>query len=143
MTLIKYNPNGYKPATFSNFVDKFFNDDFFGGRVANSFTPHVDVVETEKSFELEFHLPGISKENINIDLKNDQLTVSGERKFENEENKRNFKSVESYYGSFSRSFYLPENVNEEKIDATYKDGILRLVLPKDEKKEQRKTIAIK
>ncbi|MFT7028818.1 MAG: HSP20 family protein [Nonlabens sp.] len=143
MTLIKYNPNGYKAATFSNFVDKFFNDDFYGGRVANSFTPHVDVAETETAFELEFHLPGIAKENINIDLKNDQLTVSGERKFEEEKTKRNFKRVESYYGSFSRSFYLPENVNGDKIDATYKDGVLTLVLPKDDKKEQRKSIAIK
>ncbi len=144
MTLIKYNPNGYKPVTFSNFVDKFFNDDFYGGKVANSYSPKVDLAETEKSFELEFHLPGIKKSDINIELKNDQLTVSGERKFE-EDNKstRNFKSVESHYGSFSRSFYLPDNVNTDNISAEYKDGILRLEIPKDEKKEAKKTIAIK
>ncbi|MFY0608174.1 MAG: Hsp20/alpha crystallin family protein [Cyclobacteriaceae bacterium] len=143
MTLIKYNPNGYKPVTFSSFVDKFFNDDFYGGKTANSFSPSVDLVETDKSFELEFHIPGINKKDIQIELKNDQLTVSGERKFENENSSRNFKSVESHYGTFTRSFYLPDNVNTEKINAEYKDGILKLDLPKDEKKEAKKTIAIK
>lgn len=143
MTLIKYNPNGFKPATFGNFVDRFFNDDFFGGRSVTSFSPQVDIAESDKEFEIQFHLPGINKEDVSIDVKNDRLTVSGERKMKEEKNEKNYHSVESYYGSFSRSFYLPDNVNLEKIDASYKDGILNIILPKDVKKEAKKTIAIK
>lgn len=143
MTLIKYNPNGHKPATFSNFIDKFFNDDFFGGTSMTSFSPQVDIAETEKEFEIQFHLPGMKKEDINIDLQNDRLTVSGERKMKDEKNEKNYHSVESYYGSFSRSFYLPDNANIEKVDASYKDGVLNIVIPKDTKKEAKKTISIK
>lgn len=143
MTLIKYNPNNYRPATFSNFIDRFFNDDFFGGKGVTSFTPQVDIAESEKEFEIQFHLPGVKKEDIKIDLNDDRLTVSGERKINNEKKEKNFHSVESYYGSFSRSFYLPDNVNVEKVDAEYKDGVLSIVLPKDAKKETNKSIAIK
>lgn len=143
MALIKYNPNGYRPATFSSFVDKFFDDDFFGGKRASSFSPKVDIAETENEFELQFHLAGVNKDDIKIDVNDDRLTVSGERKFKNEKNEKNYHSVESFYGTFSRSFYLPDNVNLEKIDASYQDGILNIVIPKDEKKETKKTITIK
>lgn len=143
MALIKYNPNGYRPATFSNFVDRFFDDDFFGGKRASSFSPQVDIAETDTEFELQFHLAGLSKDDIKIDVNDDRLTVSGERKLKNEKNEKNYHSVESYYGSFSRSFYLPDNVNLEKIDAAYTDGILTVHIPKDEKRETKKTITIK
>jgi HSP20 family protein len=69
--------------------------------------------------------------------------VSGERKMSHEKTEKNYHTVESSYGTFSRSFYLPDNVNVEKIDASYKDGVLNIVLPKDAKKEMKKTIAIK
>jgi len=143
MTLIKYNPNSYKPTTFNSFIDRFFNDDFFGGKGVTSFTPQVDISESDKEFEIQFNLPGMKKEDIKIDLKDDRLTVSGERKMKDEKNEKNYHSVESYYGSFSRSFYLPDNVNIEKVDASYKDGVLNIVLPKDAKKEAQKTIEIK
>ncbi|MFY0689238.1 MAG: Hsp20/alpha crystallin family protein [Cyclobacteriaceae bacterium] len=143
MTLIKYNPNTYRPSTFNSFVDRFFNDDLFGGSKMTEFSPKVDIAETEKEFEIQFHVPGVKKDEININVEHDRLTVSGERKLENEKKEKNFHSVESYYGSFSRSFYLPDNVNLEKIDATYDAGILTVTLPKDEKKEAKKTIKIK
>lgn len=143
MTLIKYNPNGYRPTTFSNFVDRFFNDDFFGGKTVSNFSPQVDIVESEKEFEVQFHIPGVKKEDVKIDVNDDRLTVSGERKFKDEKTEKNFRSVESYYGTFSRSFYLPDNVNVEKIDASYQDGVLNIVIPKDEKKETKKSIEIK
>ncbi len=139
MTLIKYNPNDYVPSTFGGFFDRFFNEDFNEGR----YSPTVDVAETEKEFEIQFHVPGMKKENISIDVQKDRLTVSGERKFENEKNEKNFHKIESHYGSFSRSFYLPDTVNVEKIDATYKEGILTVSVPKDEKKESKRTISIK
>ncbi|MEQ8239387.1 MAG: Hsp20/alpha crystallin family protein [Cyclobacteriaceae bacterium] len=143
MTLVKYNPRDYRPATFSNFIDKFFNEDFYGNKEAASFSPKVDIAETEKEFEVQFHIPGMKKEDIKIDLEKDRLTVSGERKLKQEKTEKNFHSVESYYGTFHRSFFLPDTVNVEKIDASYQDGILTVILPKDAKKEAKKTIAIK
>ena len=145
MSLIKYNPTELRPVSFNNLFDRFFNDHFAtpeknGGY---SFVPQVDVAETEKAFELHFVVPGVDKSGLNIDLQDGKLTVSGERKIENEKNEKNFHSRESYFGSFKRSFYLPDNVNEEKVEANYKDGILSIVIPKDEKKVVKKTIAVK
>ncbi len=142
MGLIKYNTRDYRSANFKHFVDKFFNDDFHGGSVY-SFTPKVDVSESDKEFELQLHIPGVKKEEISIDLNENSVTISGERKFENEKEEKNFHSVESYYGSFSRSFYLPDMVNRNKVDATYIGGILSVKLPKDDNKVTRKQIAIK
>lgn len=142
MGLIKYNQNDYTPTSFRSFVDRFFNDDFLGGSVP-SFRPRVDIAETDKEYEIQLHVPGMKKDAFSIDVDKDQLTVSGERKFENEKNEKNFHSLESYYGSFSRSFYLPDVVNHEKINASYVDGILTISLPKDEKKIVKKQIAVK
>lgn len=143
MTLIKYNPNRFYPSTFNSFVDRFFNDDFIGNGTSKSFSPQVDIAESEKQFEIQFALPGMKKEDIHIDVDGDQLTVSGERKMQNEKTEKNFHSVESYYGSFKRSFYLPDTANVEKIDASYKDGILEVIIPKDAKKENKRLISIK
>lgn len=143
MALIKYNADNYRPATFSNFFDRFFNDDFFSNREGSSFSPKVDIAESEKEFEIQFHIPGVKKEEINIDVNKDRLTVSGERKMKDEKKEKNFHSVESYYGTFRRSFYLPENVDADKIDAAYNDGILNIVIPKDVKKEKKRLISIK
>lgn len=144
MALVKYNPVN-KPSTFGNFMERFFNDEFFNGRNGSvpTFSPNVDIAETDKAFEIQFHVPGIKKDDIKIEINDDRLTVSGERKFENEKKEKNYHSVESYYGSFSRSFYLPDNVKSDKVDANYKDGILTIEVPKDEKKELKRTVSIK
>jgi len=142
MALIKYNTNDYRPTSFRSFVDRFFNDEFVGGSVA-TFSPKVDVAETEKAFEIQLHVPGVKKDEIKIDLNEDQITISGERKFENEKKERNFHSVESFYGTFNRSFYLPDVVDRDNVDASYVDGILTVTLPKDEKRVAKKQIAIK
>ena len=141
MTLIKYKPNDYVPSTYGSFFDRFFdNKEFFNN---NQYSPSVDIAESDKEFEIQFQLPGLKKEDIQINVDNDRLTVSGERKFENEKKEKNYHTVESHYGSFSRSFYLPDSVNAEKIDASYKDGILTVLVPKDAKKESKRTISIK
>ncbi|MEQ9466152.1 MAG: Hsp20/alpha crystallin family protein [Ekhidna sp.] len=142
MGLIKYNTNDYRPASFRSLVDRFFNDEFVGGSLP-TFSPKVDIAETEKEFEIQLHVPGMKKGDFNIDLNDDQITVSGERKFENEKKEKNFHSVESYYGTFNRTFYLPDVINKEKVDASYQDGVLTIVLPKDEKKSTKKQIAVK
>jgi HSP20 family protein len=143
MTLIKYNPFDYRPVSFRNFMDRFFDDASFGGKALADFSPKVDIAESDKNFEIQFHLPGVKKDEVSINVDDNTLTVSGERKMENEKKEKNFHSVESYFGTFSRSFHLPENVNVDKIDAAFKDGILTVTLPKDATKEIKRTIAIK
>jgi len=142
MGLIKYNTNDYRPTTFRNFVDRFFNDEFYGGSVP-SFKPNVDIAETDNEYEIQLHVTGMKKEEFSIDINEDQIVISGERKFKNEKSEKNFHNLESYYGSFNRSFYLPEVVNRDHVNATYKDGILTVVLPKDEKKVAKRQIAVK
>ena len=145
MSLIKYNPRTLRTFTTNNLFDDLFNDRFFNNdtTVGKSFTPQVDISETDKAFELSFAIPGIKKNEINIDLNEGQLIVSGERKFEEKKEEKNFHSVETRYGSFSRSFHLPDNIDANKVEAKYEDGLLNITIPKDEKKIQKKTIAIK
>ncbi|SMD35071.1 HSP20 family protein [Reichenbachiella faecimaris] len=145
MSLIKYNPRTLRTFTTNNLFDDLFNDRFFNNdvTVGKSFTPQVDISETDKAFELSFAVPGIKKDEIKIDLNEGQLIVSGERKFEEKKEEKNFHSVETRYGSFSRSFHLPDNIDADKVEAKYEDGLLNITIPKDEKKIQKKTIAIK
>lgn len=141
MSIIRYNPNDYVPATFSSLIDRFFNESLArtGGSV---FTPKVDVIETETAYEVQVAVPGLNKEDFKIEINDNYLTVSGERKLSNEKKDKNFHSIETQYGSFSRSFTLPENVDGSKINAKYNNGILELVIPKDEKKVLKQVIKV-
>jgi HSP20 family protein len=102
----------------------------------------VDIIENEKAFEIHVAVPGMNKEDFKIDFKENLLTVSGERKYTREKDEKRFKSIETQYGSFSRRFSLPENVDAEKIQAKYNNGILELTVPKDEKKALKTTIKV-
>ncbi|HCM77871.1 MAG TPA: heat-shock protein Hsp20 [Cytophagales bacterium] len=141
MSIIRYNPNDYAPITFSSMLDRFFNDSMVKSGL-NTFTPKVDIIENEKAFELHVEVPGMNKEDFNIEVKDNYLTVSGERKFTSEKNEKDFHSIETRYGSFSRSFTLPDAVNADKINAKYNNGILELTIPKDEKKLLKTTIKV-
>lgn len=120
-------------------------DDFFGAEdTVNSnsfFKPGVDIVENENSFDLYLSLPGMKKEDIKIEMKNDDLVISGERTARRTEDKGKVHLSEINYGSFSRSFYLPENIDKENIQANYEDGVLNVSLPKGEAAKA-KTISI-
>lgn len=145
MSIIRYNStlNDFVPTTFSNLIDRFFNESLSRqGGSAYSFVPRVDIVENDKAFELHVAVPGMNKEDFKIDLNDNYLTVSGERKFSREQNENNFHSIETQYGSFSRSFALPENVDASKINAKYNNGILEITVPKDEKKALKTTIKV-
>ena len=133
MSIIRYNADDFVPTTFSNLVDRFFNESLArsGG---STFVPKVDILEKDQAFELHVAVPGMNKEDFKIDLKDNYLTISGERRFTNEKKDKNFHSVETQYGAFSRSFSLPENVDATRINAKYNNGILELSIPKDEKK---------
>jgi HSP20 family protein len=141
MSIIRYKTSDLLPTSFSSLVDGFFNDAMTrsGG---STFLPKVDVIENETAYELHVAAPGLSKEDFNIELNDNYLTVSGERKFSNEKNEKNYHSIETQYGSFSRSFALPENIDSAKISAKYNNGILELSIPKDEKKALKTTIKV-
>ena len=142
MSLTKYNPNSYRPTSFGNLLDNFFDDRFQGGTQQVDFVPNVDIVETEKAFEIQMTIPGVKKSDVTISVENDQLSISGERVLETETKERNFHSIENLYGKFHRLFKLPEIVNFEKIDAKQENGVLRIALPKDEKKTAKKLIEV-
>lgn len=146
MTLIKYNPSlpNTENRSFSSLLDRFFNESFNGvGKEMQHFSPQVDIAESKKAFEIAVAAPGMKKADFKIDMKDGSITISGDRKFEERKEEKNFHSIETQYGSFSRTFHLPENIDEDKIEASYQDGILNIVIPKDEKKELKKTIQIK
>jgi HSP20 family protein len=92
--------------------------------------PAVDVLESKDSYLLRAELPGMNKEAFNLEVKNGMLTISGERKLEELVSGVQYRSVERVAGRFSRSFYLPETVQQDGIQATYRDGILEIYVPK-------------
>ena len=110
--ILRPSNNYVRPLLFDNFFENFFNTEY-----QNDFSPKVDISETEDSFNFEFAVPGIDKNDLSIEINKGYLTVSGERKFENKN--ENYYSIESGYGKFSRSFQLPEDIDENKINAEY------------------------
>lgn len=98
----------------------------------NDFMPSCDLDETDSHYLLSFDLPGLKKEDIHIEARNQTLLVSGERKEETEEKKKNRYRSERSYGSFSRSFTLPEPIKNDQIEANYENGVLTVAVPKSE-----------
>ncbi len=96
-------------------------------------SPLVDITEDEKEYLVKAELPEMKKEEIKINVQNDVLSISGERKYEKEEKDKKYHRVERAYGSFMRSFTLPEDADGSKVNAEYKDGVLKIHLPKSEK----------
>jgi HSP20 family protein len=130
MSLIKRN-NGNAPAVRTFFSDFFDNDKFFSQPLfKEDWFPSVNVVDGEKSYEIELAAPGFKKEDFRINVENGILNISAETKAEEEEKKKNFTRREFSYNSFSRSFTLPENASEDKIEAKYENGVLKLDLAK-------------
>ena len=128
MSIIRRNRMG-----FPSLMDDFFGPDWLGGlATVNDTLPAVNIKENEKDFELELAIPGKKKEDFNVEVDNNVLTVSMETRQEDEQKEDNFTRREFSYSSFRRSFTLPETVNEDKINANYEDGILRFTLPKKE-----------
>ena len=125
---------------FDDLVTRFFEDQ--NPVTAQNWLPASDVHETEDHIKIHMDLPGLTNENLDIQFTgNNTLTVRGERKFEEVE-KAKYHRVERSYGSFTRSYVLPTNVETDKIAATFKDGVLEILLPKVESAKARK-ISIK
>ena len=126
----------FRPFYMSNL----FDDDFFPVfQNRSSSMPAVNIREDEKKYILELAVPGMDKKDLKIDINEDVLTISSESKNETEENRDGYKRKEFSYSSFCRSFYIPENVNRDKIEANYKDGILTVGLPKQEEEKSKIT----
>ena len=121
-------------------IDKLFEDTFGRGEGTNAWMPMVDVREGEKDLSLEIELPGIKPEEVEITADNGILTVRGEKRNERKEGDENsrYHMVERSYGSFMRSFQLPQGLDESKIEADYNDGILSVRIPKTALPQPRK-----
>jgi len=126
-------------------------EDFFGGRPLmrgfwgdhqESFMPAVDVRETDDKVILEAELPGMDPKEVDIKLEGDLLTISGERKVEKEEKTKSYHRVERSYGNFQREIELPHGVDQDRIDATFKNGVLTIEIAKKEEAKP-KTIQVK
>lgn len=100
--------------------------------MSGAWAPAVDIHETDDGFMVTADLPGVKKEDIEIDLKDSTLTIKGEKKFEEKAPKENYIRIERSYGKFIRSFSLPNNIDSEKIKATFNNGTLELNIPKKE-----------
>ena len=110
----------------------------------SGFSPSVNTREGEYAYHVEVDLPGVKKEDIHVDLKNNVLTISGERKSKEEIKEKDYYKKECSYGKFQRSFTLPENTDAENIEANSQDGVLEVVIPKVKRsKKETKKIKIK
>jgi len=111
-------------------------DDFFNRSVfqptETEISPRINVEENDNEWLISAELPGVEKEDVKVNFQDNVLTVSGEKKFEKEDKNKNYHRVERSYGKFSRSLNINSAVLAEKIDASYKDGVLNIILPKAE-----------
>ncbi|GAB5475225.1 MAG: hypothetical protein Mars2KO_33240 [Maribacter sp.] len=126
MSIVKRNN-----LVFPALMNEIFKPDWFGGMEnLSSNVPAVNIKENEKDFELELAVPGRKKDDFNIEINDNVLTVSSEITTESEATTHNYSRKEFGYTSFKRAFTLPETINEDQIEAAYEDGILKFVLPK-------------
>jgi len=112
--------------------EEFFRDFPFSSSLLEQqkeWIPSVDILEKGDNLMLRAELPGITEKDIDLKIEGNMLTLKGERKMESEDNQSNYHQVESYYGSFARSFRLPDTVDFEKVKAEYKNGVLTITLP--------------
>jgi HSP20 family protein len=147
MTIMRWDP--FRDlVTLQDRMNRLFDESMRGARPANdesttSWSPAVDIYETENEIVLKAELPEVNQKDIDIQIENNTLTIRGERKFDNTVNRENYHRIERAYGLFNRSFTLPNMVDQEKIKADYKDGILKIELPKrDESKPKQIRVAI-
>jgi HSP20 family protein len=127
MTMItRIDPFRELASFFGSFSDLSAKDQLAAG----TFVPPVDVYEDEHNLVLKMEIPGVHEEDLKVSLENNTLTVTGERKFEKEEKEENFHRIERRFGSFTRTFRLPNTVDPEKVEADYDKGILKLTLAK-------------
>ncbi|MFH1213288.1 MAG: Hsp20/alpha crystallin family protein [Candidatus Neomarinimicrobiota bacterium] len=130
MQITRWTPK--RSLIYPYFADRVF-DTFFDRNAESAlpaFAPVVDIEEKEKEYVVTAELPGVKKDDVSINLKDNVLTISGEKKLEKKIDEKNFHQTERIFGSFQRCFRLPELVDQEKIAAEFKNGILNVSIPK-------------
>jgi HSP20 family protein len=136
MNLVRWNP--FRDLEeMSERLNRLFEREIVPRKGEESLTavdwmPSVDIVETDKEYTIKAELPDVKKEDVKVSVENHTLTIQGERKQEKEERGKKFHRIERSYGSFERSFNLPDDADEKKISAEFKDGVLNIHLAKSE-----------
>ena len=131
MNLIRYNPNRWFDTMFDRAVDEFFAPwASRSGAEGEGWAPRVDIREHGNAIVIEAEVPGAERDSLKLEVKDGVLTLKGEKRSERQEEGEGVYRVERSYGAFERKFSLPEEVDGEKIEAVYKDGVLTVTLPK-------------
>lgn len=143
MALVKYYRPEFPFGTFDRIWDQFFDDLKPAKENKSAFVPQMDIAERENDFTIKLSVPGIKREDIKIELDGDKLVISGERKAIESDVSVTYHKVQSNYGKFSQTFYLPENVDKENIQASQEDGVLNVVIAKKKKNENKLLIEVK
>lgn len=139
MAIVRWR--NWNPYTdLSESIEKLFNDGFIqkGEESPRLWAPAVDVIEEESAYTIKADIPGLAKEDVHVEVQDNTLTIRGEKHEEKEEKGKRYFRKERTYGSFTRSFHLPENVDVEAIKATHKEGILELTIPKKEQEKPKR-----
>src|SRR3954469_13534466 len=143
MAIVRWEPLR-ELSTLQNEMNRLFSTAFDapapsnGGGAARRWLPAMDLVETDDHFVLRADLPGLGEQDVNIEVEDRVLTVSGERKTEHEATKEGYHRVERAFGAFSRSLTLPDGVNAEAVEASFDRGVLEIRIPKPEQRKPRK-----
>lgn len=139
------NPMMSFQKEMNQLFNRFFDEPFAGlGTLQDTFTPKVNVVENEKSFQVTAELPGMEEKDVEVNLEDNVLSIKGEKKKSSEEKNQNWHRTESSYGYFQRIIPLPKEVVADKVEATFKNGLLSVSLPKNAgAKPQGKKINVK
>jgi HSP20 family protein len=131
MSLVKWDP--FRDLnTLNERMGSFLSRNWDGPLSTTAWNPSVDIFENDNEVVIKAELPGMNAKDIEVKLENNVLFLRGERRFEKEAKEENYHRVEREYGNFSRAFSLPAAVNGDKVTAEYKDGVLKVVLPKKE-----------
>lgn len=141
MSLIKWRNNSLFPSLSDWSEDFFGDDDFFSNWRKGLTIPAVNVVEEDSTYDLEVAAPGMQKDAFKIEVDKGVLTISAEKEESSED--KDYTRKEFSYSKFRRSFWLPENVNPDKIEAKYEDGVLKLRIPKTKTEKVEPTHLIK
>lgn len=142
MSLLVRNQSTSLPSVFNDF----FGQDWMGGSsMKNGIMPAVNISENDDAFELEMSVAGLTREDVNIEVDNDVLMISSEKKSENNEDKKNYSRREFSSHSFKSHFHLPDSTDQNKIEASLENGVLTITLPKKEeaKPQPKRSIELK
>ena len=143
MNIVRWNP-WRERSSLENRISRFFDDAFRPTSWLNedfglgNWKPVVDIYDHDDKIVIKAELPGVDKKDIEVDLKDRVLTLKGERSYENEVKEENYHRKERAFGKFHRSFTLPAGYDPEKINADYKDGVLKIEIPKPEEQKPKK-----